>query len=314
MNATPAPPRPPSPPTGASSNSWAALDLGPAHDSYQRTSASLGYLAAVVDLAAAYLGVPLRYPIAPRVSVSYVSDPCPPSAAVRAGLASGAGAAAPPALPPAVAVAGAAGPGGGGAGLGMGAGMGAGGVDVGLAAGGVGRVAGGAARGGGGAAGLARRPSVAARAASQPGGEWRLLNLATGALSASPASSSSSSLTTTSSSSVGATAPPPAVGLIPGPRGVGAAGRLLVFSALLNDRLDPWVAATAAGALGEDAHPRGLLPAAGLPLFWGEGARDRSRFAYALYLLSRDVVQVGALGWVGCGGFGVGGGVGGGGG
>eukprot|EP00198_Chlamydomonas_reinhardtii_P004220 XP_001693556.1 predicted protein [Chlamydomonas reinhardtii] len=107
---------------GASSNSWAALDLGPAHDSYQRTSASLGYLAAVVDLAAAYLGVPLRYPIAPRVSVSYVSDPCPPSAA--------------------------------------------------------------------------------------------------------------------------------------------------------------------------DAHPRGLLPAAGLPLFWGEGARDRSRFAYALYLLSRDVVQV----------------------
>lgn len=61
---------------------------------------------------------------------------------------------------------------------------------------------------------------------------------------------------------------------------------------MLNAQLDSWVAATPAGAIGDDGHPAGLNPAAGLPLFWGDGARDRTRFAYAVYLLNKDVEQL----------------------
>ncbi|KAG2500717.1 hypothetical protein HYH03_001482 [Edaphochlamys debaryana] len=232
---------------------WSPLDLGRAYDADQRTAASLGYLAAVLNLAASYLAVPLRYPVAPRVSVSYISDPVPPSVAVRSGM--------------------------GGYGNGWGGSCGAQGYAP--------------------AIGIPAAPNApmpmqhspssqhaaAAAAATAPGGEWRLLSLATGSLNAAAAPAPPPP------------APPPAVGLIPGPRGVGTAGRLAVFSSLLNYALDPRVAATPAGALGEDAHPQGLNPSAGLPLFWGDGARDRTRFAYAVHLLCKDVEQLlGALG------------------
>ncbi|GIL75722.1 hypothetical protein Vretimale_15272 [Volvox reticuliferus] len=206
---------------------WSPLGLGQRYDADQRTAAGLGYLAAIVDLASSYLGIPLRYPIAPRVSVSYISDPVPPSANVRLG---GASATAGP--PPTV----------------------------------------------------AQPPGSAISVI--PGAEWRLLSIATSSLTSAAAAVAAAATGPSPLS------PPPAVGLIPGPRGVGVGGRLAVFSTLLNAQIDPRVAATPAGAVGDDAHPAGLNPAAGLPLFWGDGARDRTRFAYAVYLLSKDVEQL----------------------
>ncbi len=231
-------------PTDASG--WSPLDLGRAYDGDQRTAASLGYLAAVVDLAAAYLGVPLRYPVAPRMSVSYISDPVPPSVAVRSGLAPST-----PTHPPQA--------------TGQGTGV-----------------------SGGGAAAASTSSGLGSFA---PGGEWRLLNVAVGMLSggaaAATAAAASSQLPVSS-----------AVGTLPGPRtaatggGGGGGGRLAVFSTLLNTQLDPRVAHTPLGPPPEDSHPAGLCPASGLPLFWGEGARDRTRFAYAVYLLNKNVEQL----------------------
>jgi hypothetical protein len=299
-------------------------------DSDARAAAALGYLAALVDLAATYTGVTLRYPLAPRASVSYISDPVPPSLAARAGHA--APAPAPPPPPPLPSA-------------------------------------------------RALQPGGAAAVAAAPGGEWRLLGLATGALAPAPApphaalswpaapaspDAAAAAAFLPSPSAAGplsAHAPPAAspVGLLPGPRGVGAGGRLAVFSALLSAHLDPRVAATPAGAAGDDAHPSGepasppvrragvgarahtecqarpfptspvcalpsrlpasctaaaspwarrpsfplrpasagLAPSGGLPLFppgadprlgpGGGGARDRTRFAFALHLLGKDV-------------------------
>ncbi|GLI61802.1 hypothetical protein VaNZ11_004305 [Volvox africanus] len=206
---------------------WSPLGLGQRYDADQRTAAGLGYLAAIVDLMASYLGVPLRYPIAPRVSVSYISDPLPPSVTVRSGATSTA--VGPPltgAQPPGGAI------------------------------------------------------------CAIPGAEWRLLSIAASSLTSAAAAVAAAATGPSPLSLL------PAVGLIPGPRGVGVGGRLAVFSTLLNAQLDPRVAATPAGAVSDDAHPAGLNPAAGLPLFWGDGARDRTRFAYAVYLLNKDVEQL----------------------
>ncbi|KXZ49359.1 hypothetical protein GPECTOR_22g953 [Gonium pectorale] len=124
-----------------------------------------------------------------------------------------------------------------------------------------------------------------AAASAAPGAEHRIFSLATGALSGAAAAAAAVMAP--------APAPPPlAVGLLPGPRGVGVGGRLAVFSALLNASLDPRVSATPVGAPCDDAHPAGLHPAAGLPLFCGEGGRDRARFAYGVYLLCKDLEQL----------------------
>ncbi|GIL62317.1 hypothetical protein Vafri_16595 [Volvox africanus] len=206
---------------------WSPLGLGQRYDADQRTAAGLGYLAVIVDLMASYLGVPLRYPIAPRVSVSYISDPVPPSVSVRSGATCTA------VGPPLTGV---------------------------------------------------QSPGGAISAI--PGAEWRLLSIATSSLTSAAAAVAAAATGPSPLS------PPPAVGLIPGPRGVSVGGRLAIFSTLLNAQLDPRVAATPAGAASDDAHPAGLNPAAGLPLFWGDGARDRTRFAYAVYLLNKDVEQL----------------------
>jgi hypothetical protein len=46
-------------------------------DEEERAAAALGYVAAATDALAAYLGVPLRFPLRPRASRSAVRDPAP---------------------------------------------------------------------------------------------------------------------------------------------------------------------------------------------------------------------------------------------